>query len=215
MELFELVWFGGRLLTCHDRTGVVYEVSGGRARPPHILADGGGHADHGYKCEWAAARHGLLHVGGLGRAWTDKSGGGASDPPLWVKLIEPGGAVRHLNWSAPFSAMRAAAGGGGAGYLRHEAAVWDNATYRWLFLPRRASTEAWSHAADEEPGAHLIKLVYCVAVVDHAVVDHAACVPVHPTPVLDHISVKLAVPYLGTACSYYTLCALRRSIRTV
>jgi len=156
MELSELVWFGGRLLTCDDRTGVVYEVSGGRTRPAYILADGDGHADHGFKCEWATVRHGLLHVGGLGRAWTDDSGRAHEHISMWTKLIEPGGTVRHLNWSAPFSAMRSAAGCGGAGYLSHEAALWDDATDRWLFLPRRASPEAWGRDADEERGANLM-----------------------------------------------------------
>ncbi|EOD33708.1 hypothetical protein EMIHUDRAFT_43184, partial [Emiliania huxleyi CCMP1516] len=65
MELSTLTWFGGRLLSCDDRTGIVYEISKGEARPRHILA--GPTAAAHFKCEWAAVRHGQLYVGGIGR----------------------------------------------------------------------------------------------------------------------------------------------------
>ena len=38
----------------------------------------------------------------------------------------------------------------------HEAALWDDAIDRWLFLPRRASAAAWSAELDEERGANLM-----------------------------------------------------------
>ena len=57
MELSELVWYAGRLLTCDDHTGVVYEVRGGAVVPAYILADGDGHQAHTFKCEWAGAPH--------------------------------------------------------------------------------------------------------------------------------------------------------------
>ena len=53
-------------------------------------------------------------------------------------------------WLAPDDnkeALRDAAGCSRPGYLWHEAAVWHDATERWLFMPRRASAEAW----EEEP----------------------------------------------------------------
>ena len=159
MELSELVWYAGRLLTCDDHTGVVYEVKGGRVVPAYILADGDGHAARTFKCEWAAVRHGLLYVGGLGRAWPDEREGQPphmhTDTPMWVKVLD-GGAVRHANWAANYAAMREAANCSGAGYLSHEAALWDDATDRWLFMPRRASAEAWSEVEDEQRGANLM-----------------------------------------------------------
>lgn len=161
MELSELVWYAGRLLTCDDHTGVVYEVKGGRVVPAYILADGDGHAARTFKCEWAAVRHGLLYVGGLGRAWPEPPDDDGyaprmhTDTPMWVKVLD-GGAVRHTNWAANYAAMREAANCSGAGYLSHEAALWDDASDRWLFMPRRASSEAWSEAEDEQRGANLM-----------------------------------------------------------
>ena len=57
-----LTRYAGRLLTCDDHTGVVYEVTGGRVVPAYILADGDGHAARTFKCEWAAVRHGLTRT---------------------------------------------------------------------------------------------------------------------------------------------------------
>lgn len=161
MELSELVWYAGRLLTCDDHTGIVYEIKGGRVVPAYILADGDGHAARSFKCEWAAVRHGLLYVGGLGRAWPEPQDDEAfaprmhTDTPMWVKVLD-GAAVRHANWAANYAAMREAANCSGAGYLSHEAALWDDGTDRWLFMPRRASSEAWGEAEDEQRGANLM-----------------------------------------------------------
>ena len=142
-------------------------------------------------------RHGLLYVGGLGRAWPEppdeRDEGYAprmhTDTPMWVKVLD-GGAVRHTNWAANYAAMREAANCTGEGYLSHEAALWDDASNRWLFMPRtnpnpdpnpnpsphtnpnpnlspftlprwlfmprRASSEAWSEVEDEQRGANLM-----------------------------------------------------------
>ena len=54
---------------------------------------------------------------------------------MWVKVLD-GGAVRHTNWAANYAAMREAANCSGEGYLSHEAALWDDASNRWLFMPR-------------------------------------------------------------------------------
>ena len=161
MELSELVWYAGRLLTCDDHTGVVYEVKGGRVVPAYILADGDGHAARSFKCEWAAVRHGLLYVGGLGRAWPEERGAvdAAGRPPrmhtgtpMWVKVLD-GAAVRHANWAAHYAAMREAANVSGAGYLSHEAALWDDRTNRWLFMPRRLGRGA-PHGTPHGTHAH-------------------------------------------------------------
>ena len=62
--------YDGALLACDDRTGVLYEIRGGVPIPAHILSDGDGRqVGSTFKCEWAAVRHGLLYVGGVGMEW--------------------------------------------------------------------------------------------------------------------------------------------------
>ena len=66
--------------------------------------------------------------------------------PKWVKAISPLGAVRHMDWRSAYGALQQAARLPDVGYLWHEAAVWCKETRRWLFLPRRESSEKY----DEE-----------------------------------------------------------------
>ena len=83
MELSELVIFDGRLLTCDDRTGMIYHVAlskdgeGGvaaKALPWVFLADGPGDEAKGFKCEWMTVKDRILYVGGLGKEWTSPDG---------------------------------------------------------------------------------------------------------------------------------------------
>ena len=87
MELSELAIFDGRLLTCDDRTGMLYHISlsrdshssspGGvsaKALPWVFLADGPGNEVKGFKCEWMAVKDKVLYVGGLGKEWTSSDG---------------------------------------------------------------------------------------------------------------------------------------------
>jgi len=105
MELSELAWFNGRLLSPDDRTGVLYEIlsiqdddynndnddgsGGGRRRrrrkteqhaaprvaPREVLADGDGDVAKGFKGEWMVVKDGQLVVGGHGRERTDPYNG--------------------------------------------------------------------------------------------------------------------------------------------
>ena len=147
--------YDGALLACDDRTGVLYEIRGGVPIPAHILSDGDGRqVGSTFKCEWAAVRHGLLYVGGVGMEWAGE--GSAHDRPQWVMTLDGGGQPEHYNWTASYEALRDAAGCSRPGYLWHEAAVWHDATERWLFMPRRASAEAWEEEADETRGTNLM-----------------------------------------------------------
>ena len=147
--------YDGALLACDDRTGVLYEIRGGVPIPAHILSDGDGRqVGSTFKCEWAAVRHGLLYVGGVGMEWAGE--GSAHDRPQWVMTLDGGGQPAHYNWTASYEALRDAAGCSRPGYLWHEAAVWHDATERWLFMPRRASAEAWEEEADETRGTNLM-----------------------------------------------------------
>lgn len=164
MELSTLTWHRGRLLTCDDRTGVMYEVIHGALLPRYILSDGDGEvrngdgndAGRGFKCEWAAVRHGKLYVGSVGKEWIAPSGALLHRRAQWVKLVD-GDAVRHVNWTDTYEALRHAAGCPYPGYLWHEAALWDDSKERWLFMPRRASeTEPYDEVLDETRGASLL-----------------------------------------------------------
>ena len=69
MELSELVVFNGRLYSCDDRTGIIYEINAMKklAIPWVILSDGDGtDSGKGFKCEWMTVRGSKLYVGGLG-----------------------------------------------------------------------------------------------------------------------------------------------------
>jgi len=147
MELSDLIWFGGQLLACDDRTGVIFALRGGTAIPRHILTEEAGDlAGKGFKCEWMSIRHGDLYIGGIGRPSISRNDA--------VAVLEPGGALHYVNWSQPYAALREAAGVAPHGYLTHEAAAWDDYTDRWLFAPRRSSVEAFDEETDERHGAH-------------------------------------------------------------
>jgi len=148
MELSTLTWFGGRLLSCDDRTGIVYEISKGEARPRHILA--GPTAAAHFKCEWAAVRHGQLYVGGIGRPFHSPSG--ATTRNDLVATIDTAGVVSLRNFSAVYDELCRAAGCGGVGYATHEAAAWVGShgeVGSWYFAPRRLSSEPFDEALDE------------------------------------------------------------------
>jgi soluble calcium-activated nucleotidase 1 len=164
MELSTLSWFGGRLLSCDDRTGIIYELRGGMAHPRHILSADipGGQ----FKCEWAAVRRGLLYIGGIGRPFRipvnvdDPAAGFTSAGNDMVVSIDTSGAVSYHNFSAVYSKLCRAAGCGLRGYATHEAAVWVEGEHAgdgmWIFAPRRVSAEPFDEVLDEVRGGHFI-----------------------------------------------------------
>jgi len=158
MELSDLAFFNNKLYTFDDRTGIVFEIDSneGLAIPQHILMDGNGRAQKGFKCEWSAVKDDLLYVGGLGKEWTTQEGVVLSRDPQWVKSIDTLGHVRHESWVHVYEKLREATGMSSPGYLIHEAVRFHPVLRRWFFLPRRASTEAYDDALDEKRGANLI-----------------------------------------------------------
>uniref|UniRef100_A0A7S4BDA4 Soluble calcium-activated nucleotidase 1 n=1 Tax=Chrysotila carterae TaxID=13221 RepID=A0A7S4BDA4_CHRCT len=160
MELSTLTWFGGKLLACDDRTGVLFHIIGGAAMPAHILSDGVSATDatrpRSFKCEWASARHGALYVGGIGREWRAPHSGMLLSSNQNVLVLEHSGAVRSLNWTHVYESLRDLAGVSPHGYLTHEAILWDDETDSWLMLPRRASTEPFDDKEDEHKGANFL-----------------------------------------------------------
>lgn len=175
MELSELIFFGDHLLAPDDRTGVLFEILSPRGSLPKkyvryapsgsdninpstlrraVLDDGDG-TDRfkAFKSEWSVVKDRTLIIGGHGRPVTTSDGKVSSTGPLWVKTMPHDfSAVKHLNWTAQYNALNAAAGVAFPGYLMHEAVLWSSIHREWVFLPRRRSTEAYSSADNEKRG---------------------------------------------------------------
>jgi len=158
MELSDLTFFNNQLLTFDDRTGIVYEVDAEKSQviARHILTDGNGRTNKGFKCEWSTVKDGLLYVGGLGKEWTNPSGVLISRDPQYVKTIDINGHVEHISWVHVYEALREATGTVSPGYLIHEAVRFNPANRRWYFLPRRVSTEMYDDVADERRGSNIV-----------------------------------------------------------
>jgi len=164
MELSTLTWFGERLLSCDDRTGIIYELRGGMAHPRYIL--GADIPGGQFKCEWAAVRRDLLYIGGIGRPFhipvdlDDPAAGFTTVGNDMVVSIDTSGAVSYHNFSAVYSELCRAAGCGPRGYATHEAAVWVEGARAgdgmWIFAPRRVSAEPFDETLDEIRGGHAI-----------------------------------------------------------
>lgn len=156
MELSWLASFGGLLYTGDDRAGIVYSIENGRASARFVLGDGDGRAEKGFKSEWAAVKDGLLYVGSFGKEWSNDKGEILNNNPQWVKIINRHGTITHVDWTRNYEALRKATGFQFPGYLFHEAAAWNPALQRWVFVPRRASKERYEAEADEVRGANII-----------------------------------------------------------
>ena len=156
LELSELQYFNGRLLTVDDRTGIVYEISGKTVVPRHILADGDGTVTKGFKGEWMAVKNRRLYIGGMGKEWTTPQGQVINLNPQWIKTISAAGVVNHASWVRQYNALRSAARMPPPGYVLHESAAWSEVRQRWYFLPRHASADAYDDVADEMRGQNLV-----------------------------------------------------------
>jgi soluble calcium-activated nucleotidase 1 len=156
MELSELVWFNGKLLAPDDRTGVVYAIEHNQAYPVHILMDGDGKSNKGFKGEWATVKDNSLYIGSVGKEYTDNDGNILNHNPQFVKIIQPSGNVQHVDWSAIYTKLRKAAGASYPGYLMHEAASWNPVLKKWFFFPRRHSTLSYDDKEDERRGTNIM-----------------------------------------------------------
>lgn len=179
MELSELEWFHGHLLTPDDRTGMLFEIMsprgvlGTKAQqefygqaskvPPSTfqratLLDGPGkNTDAFYKSEWMVVKDDKLVIGGHGRSFTVPNDGTLvkSDNPKWVKIVDKDFSVTHENWSDRFDLLGKSIGVVFPGYLMHEAVLWSEARKEWVFLPRRVSKEPFDSEKNERRGAKI------------------------------------------------------------
>uniref|UniRef100_A0A0N5BR09 Apyrase n=1 Tax=Strongyloides papillosus TaxID=174720 RepID=A0A0N5BR09_STREA len=154
MELSDLKVYDGNLLTIDDRTGIIYKIIDNKAYPWIFLSDGPGNAAKGIKGEWMTVKDNKLYVGGLGKEWTTTEGVFVNYHPMFVKVISPNGAIKHVNWTDNFINVRGAVGIKYPGYMIHESVQWSDVHQKWFFMPRRASTETYTEATDEFMGTN-------------------------------------------------------------
>ncbi|KHJ89468.1 Apyrase [Oesophagostomum dentatum] len=153
MELSDLKYFNGNLMTVDDKTGIIYRLDGKKAIPWVVLANGD-HTDEGFfKGEWLTVKDGYLYCGGVGKEWTTKIGEYINDTPMFVKRITADGAVFVENWIQRYIDLRAAIDIHFPGYVIHEAVQWSDVHKKWFFLPRHLSKLAYN---DETVGANVL-----------------------------------------------------------
>ena len=164
-EFSELQIFNNRLLTFDDRTGDVFEIlnhDDGKSSfvvPRFVLTEGEGDTDKGMKWEWATVKDGELWMGSMGKEYTNKDGSIANKNNLWVSIMNARGEIRRIDWSSAFNFVRHHLGADSPGYLIHESINWSSHLNRWVFAPRRISTEAYDDVKDEQRGSNRLVLV--------------------------------------------------------
>lgn len=158
MELSELVIFNGKLYSCDDRTGIIYEIKINEkmAIPWVLLTDGDGNTMKGFKCEWMTVKEQKLFVGGLGKEWTTSKGVLVNHNPQWIKVVGHVGDVSHLDWKENYNKIRALGNYNYPGYMIFESAAWSEMEKKWYFLPRRASQESYDETLDEKRATNLM-----------------------------------------------------------
>ncbi|CAM9939331.1 unnamed protein product [Ectocarpus sp. 12 AP-2014] len=163
MELSELINYRGSLLTVDDRTGIVFEIveeQGERHMAPrYILPEGDGNLDKGMKLEWATEKDGSLVVGSFGKEYTDNDGRIVNTNNNWIITIDPEGVISRQDWTKQYNTLRDKVGATFPGYMIHESAAWSDALNKWVFLPRRISSEKYDDVRDEKMGSNTILIV--------------------------------------------------------
>lgn len=137
----------GKVYTFDDRSGIVYEVvhpdaTTPRAYPRHILMEGDGDTNKGFKIEWATVKDGLLYTGSFGKEYTRADGSVENTNNMWVKTIDPQGrcvclsvtpiarhpphashfwgSIRHVDWTDNYVKLRRRMGCDFPGYVAHQ-----------------------------------------------------------------------------------------------
>lgn len=159
MELSELIVFNGKLYSCDDRTGIIYQINVEKnmAIPWVILVDGDGkNTSKGFKCEWMTVKDQKLFVGGLGKEWTTAQGVLVNHNPQWIKVVGHLGDVSHVDWVENYNKIRKEGGFLYPGYMVFESCAWSTLEKKWYFLPRRASKERYDEKLDEQRATNLM-----------------------------------------------------------
>ena len=126
---------------------------GKKLSPRHILSEGDGMSSKGMKIEWLTVKDGLLWVGSFGKEFVS-NGVITKKDNMWVATIDKKGHISYFDWINVYELIRKALGATYPGYCIHEAVVWSHLTRKWIFLPRRISSEAYEEEKDEKKGSN-------------------------------------------------------------
>ncbi|OEU22433.1 apyrase [Fragilariopsis cylindrus CCMP1102] len=164
-EFSELTIFDGRLLTFDDRTGEVFEIMNTKdgkdsfVAPRYIITEGEGDTDKGMKWEWSTTKDGFLYMGSMGKEYTNPDGSVANVNNLWITVMDTHGDFRRINWTDQYNFVRNALGCPSPGYVIHEAINWSPHMRKWVFMPRRISSDAYNDVLDEKKGSNKLVIV--------------------------------------------------------
>eukprot|EP00386_Alphamonas_edax_P002060 GDKI01006195.1.p1 GENE.GDKI01006195.1~~GDKI01006195.1.p1 ORF type:complete len:422 (+),score=119.61 GDKI01006195.1:171-1268(+) len=160
MELSELIHYNNELLSFDDRTGIVFSLQNGVVPiPKHVIPEGDGNTIKGMKHEWATVKDGVLYMGSFGKEYTGAGGVIVNENNMWVVTLDPEGRLRRYNWKPAYNFVRKQLGAEYPGYCIHEAVNWSPHMNKWVFLPRRVSSEPYDDKADELRGSNKVVLV--------------------------------------------------------
>lgn len=165
MELSELTLYHNRLLSFDDRTGTVFEIlnknqgTDSYVVPRFVITEGDGDTDKGMKWEWATVKGGDLYMGSMGKEYTNPDGSVANTNNLWIGVFTKSGELQRKDWTKEYNLVRDALGASRPGYVMHEAVLWSQTLKKWVFLPRRVSSEAYDEVKDEKRGSNKAVLV--------------------------------------------------------
>lgn len=157
MELSELIYFNGHLITFDDKTGTIYYIVNNKVQPWITMTSCEGSRRYGFKSEWATIKKERLYVGSAGFAWTPSSAN-ETEPrncgPQWIKIVDAKGNIENENWKHKFHALQRATTC--KGYITHESVVWSGVRSRWYFAPRKCSADPFDERTDGKKGANLL-----------------------------------------------------------
>ncbi|CAD5219455.1 unnamed protein product [Bursaphelenchus xylophilus] len=149
MELSDLKYYKGYLIAPDDKTGILFKMTGTKAIPWVINADGDGESDMSFKAEWITEKDDLLYVGSHGTEQVMRRNETIMDENrMWIKTVNSQGHVEHQNWKNNYMALRDAVNVTFPGYIAHEGCQWSKLHKKWFFLPRRLSHEVFNPFQD-------------------------------------------------------------------
>eukprot|EP00540_Astrosyne_radiata_P013508 CAMPEP_0116862310 /NCGR_PEP_ID=MMETSP0418-20121206/23565_1 /TAXON_ID=1158023 /ORGANISM="Astrosyne radiata, Strain 13vi08-1A" /LENGTH=395 /DNA_ID=CAMNT_0004497145 /DNA_START=30 /DNA_END=1217 /DNA_ORIENTATION=- len=164
MELSELTLYNHRLLAFDDRTGSVFEILSQSATenfvvPRFVVTEGQGDTDKGMKWEWSTVKDGDLYMGSMGKEYTNDKGEIVNTNNLWIAILNKDGEIRREDWADKYMYIRRVLNASPPGYCIHEAVLWSSIHKKWIFLPRRISSEVYNDVIDEKKGANKMVLI--------------------------------------------------------
>lgn len=164
MELSELTLYNDRLLAFDDRTGSVFEILSQSEEesfvvPRFVITEGDGDTDKGMKWEWATVKDGKLYIGSMGKEYTDREGNIVNTNNLWIATVDEDGNVQRIDWRDNYDFVRSQLNASPPGYVIHEAVLWSEQLKKWIFIPRRVSSEMYDDVKDEKMGTNKVLLV--------------------------------------------------------